>query len=189
MLLSEFTTISTGYLFRSKLIHEDNGEYQVVQMKDIDAFNTINFSGLDRVNLKSIKKDNLLLKGDILFRSRGQQNLATLINQSLDNTIAVSQFFIIRIKRDDVIPDYLAWYINQKPAQQYLARKAAGSNTQHINKANLEQLEISIPDIDLQNKIVEIHNLSIREENLLDAIKDKRKKLIVELMLKTINKS
>ena len=92
MLLSEIATISSGYLFRNKLVHRDDGKYGVIQMKDIDSFNRLDMTGVEKVNIKSIKKEYLLKKNDILFRSRGQQNLATLIGmfQRLDSDVCDS---------------------------------------------------------------------------------------------------
>ena len=178
MLLSDIATVSSGYLFRSKLEHSEGGQYKVIQMKDVDACNNLDMKGLARVNINSLKQEYLIRKDDIIFRSRGQQNLATLVEQPLENTIAVSQFFIIRVKCKDVISAYLAWYINQKPAQQELNRRAAGSNTQHINKSNLEQLEIEVPSMELQRKVVELHKLGTEEERIMTSIRDGRKKLL-----------
>ena len=186
MLLSEVATISSGYLFRARIENQEDGQYHVIQMKDIDSFNCLKTNGLSRVNLKSIRNESLVQRGDIIFRCRGQQNMATLVDQPMENTIAVSQFFIIRVKNKEVLPAYLSWYINQKPAQRDLKRKAAGSRTQHINKKNLEQFEVVVPDMGMQKKIVELHNLSIREEKLIITINDKRKQLLAAVSLKNL---
>ena len=149
MYLSEIATISSGYLFRCKVLHKESGEYYVIQMKDIDEYNNLDVSRIERVDIQNVKDVHIVNQGDILFKSRGQQHLATVIDRQMDNAIAVSQFFIIRIIRKDILPEYLAWYLNQKPAQQYFVRIAAGGLTAHINMKNLEQLEVVIPPIEI----------------------------------------
>ncbi len=187
MLLYDVATISSGYLFRSKLIHQEGGEYRVIQMRDIDEYNRLDMSGLERVDIRSLKGSYLVYQGDILFMSRGQHNWATFIDEPLEKTIAVSQFFVIRVKDKSVLPAYLAWYINQKPAQKELARKAAGTRIQLINKENLGQIEVVAPELEVQKKIVELGKLSIEEQLLMDKLKDKRTKYLQSALLKKIS--
>ena len=187
MKLADIATINTGFLFRSRFVHQDAGEYQVIQVKDITVDNTLDDTSLERVDLKSVKDYHLVRKGDILFRSRGQQNLALVVENKLEKAIVVSQFFIIRVKGQKILPKYLAWYINQRPAQQYLVQAAAGTGTKHINMRNLEKLEIVVPQLEIQRKIVDIKALAMRENQIINQLQKKKDILLQALLLQKIS--
>lgn len=185
MLLSEISKISPGYIFRKKPDYSDDGEYRVLRMQDITSDNTIDWSEVARVNVESVKAGDLLKKGDILFRSRGSSHTAIVMDRDEEDVIAVSQFFILRSK-EDVLPEYLAWYINQRKAQQYIALCSAGTAIQHINKKALEGLDIPVPSMEAQKKIAELYKLSFIEKALKQRIQQKREQLLNAVMLKAI---
>ena len=189
MQLEEIATISSGYLFRKRLQPKPGGKYRVVQMKDIDRFSRLDVSGLLAVDLDSVRQDYMLRQGDVLFRSRGHEHLATFVEKPLGKILAGSHFFILRVSRGDVLPEYLAWYLNQAPAQRQIAKAAAGTGTKHINIANLMQIEIKVPDLDSQKKVVELDRLSVKEQEILEALQQKKRLLQQTLLLKTINRN
>ena len=186
MKLLEMADIYAGYLFRSRIEPVKNGPYKVIQMKDITRDDAIKWENLIRVELDSVRSAFLLEQGDILFKAKGSSHSAILVGRTEDNTIASSFFFIIRTHRASVLPGYVAWYLNQKPAQQYFARFAAGTGIRHINRRSLGDLPKDVPDMDTQRKIVELHRLSQREKNLVGEIQGKRQTLITAVMLDAI---
>lgn len=183
-------SLRSGYQFREQIKNQPNGEFQVLQMKDINQDNSINKEEFfTKINL-NLHDESLLLKNDdILFRARGYNNYATVINGLTKKTLVPSYFFILRVNKNIILPEYLAWYINQKTAQQYLKTNSAGTNIPSISKKALEMLEIEIPPLEVQNKIAKVSNLNLRELQILEQIKEK-KKLLIETILskKIINK-
>lgn len=179
----------SGYQFREQIKNQSNGEFQILQMKDIDENNVISKEeSFTKIDLDLHDKELLIKNGDILFRARGYNNYATLVKGLTKKTLVPSYFFILREKRDIIISDYLVWYINQKIAQNYLKTNARGT-IPAINKKALEMLEIEIPPLEVQNKIAKVSNLNLRELQILEQIKEK-KKLLIETILskKIINK-
>ena len=188
--LEDITLITLGYQFREKILPAPSGNVSVIQMSNINDDYTLNTANLTKTCIKEyeLKEEYYLLQDDILFTPRGYKNFATLIDRSLGKTIAASHFYIIRIKDQKIItPPYLVWYINQKPAQEYLKSHAAGTNIPIINRKLLGQLTISIPAMERQIKIAKIYNLSLRENFLMKEIQKKRKLFIETLLLKQLN--
>lgn len=109
-----------------------------------------------------------------------------LLIEILKNTTTNTHFFIIRVKSDKILPEYLAWYINQKPAQTYFLKHSPGTVIPVITSKNLGNLDVSIPTLYIQKKIIEIHKLSIREAYLTKKILYKKKRLIETLLLKKV---
>ncbi len=184
--LQDICKIQLGYQFRTRFEHDPDGNYFVVQMKDIEDC-SLNTTELLKVNINNIKNDYIINKNTILFMPRGFNNDAILIKNPLEHTIASSQFYILNVIDSTLLPEYLTWYINQKPAQKYFVSNRAGTSILVINIAQLKELEVKIPDIQTQENIVRVSELAYREKQIYQQIMEKRQTLISEKLLKKIN--
>jgi len=184
--LQEICEFQLGYQFRRKPEYVSDGNYRIAQMKDIHNY-TLNTSELSKVKLEDVKEDYLIDKGTVLFTPRGFNNGAALVMDKLENTIAAGLFYIIRVKDSSVLPEYITWYLNQKPAQKYFASNRAGTSIPTINIGFLKELEIKIPDLEVQEKIAHIFYLSLREKELTINLQEKKQQLIEAVLLEKIN--
>ena len=65
---------------------------------------------------------------------------------------------IMRVDQSKLNPDFLSWLING-PLKSQLASYAKGANILHISNRDLRQLEVILPPLEIQKKIVaEIEN-------------------------------
>jgi restriction endonuclease S subunit len=183
--LKDIATIRSGYLFRSKIEPDVAGRYRVIQVGDITPDAQFSNSPLARVSLPDVKQTQILKTGDVLFISRGFRKQAVAIIEPLENTIATSQFFIIR-PDEKVLPEFLAWYINQRPAQRYIEEHSTGTSASLITLEALRTLPVEAPPVETQTRIVKIHQLSLREKELMEAIRNRRRALIEMTLLKAI---
>jgi restriction endonuclease S subunit len=186
MKLKEISNIVPGHQFRTKIFPEDKGNYSVILMRNINNDNTINYKDLLKTNIEKIKPEQNISKNDILFRAKGNNNYASYIDKELENTTTNTHFFIIRNHSEKILPEYLAWYINQKPAQIYFLKHSPGTVIPIVTNKNLGNLNITIPDISIQKKIIQIHKLSVKEQNLSKQIIYKKKRLVEALLIKKI---
>jgi len=177
-----------GYQFRKGLNPSLNGNCQLIQAKDIirSEDHKLDFTQLQRITLKKDLGKYKISNGDIIFLSKGQYNYATFIEDLPDTlpTIAASYFFVLRVKNNSILPEYLAWHINQPPSQVYLQRVVRGSGMPFIPKSEFSNLEIDIPSFDAQKIIIKLYKLSLKEKHLIDVIKYKRNKLLQNMCLK-----
>jgi hypothetical protein len=187
--LKDIATIRSGYLFREKIVPHPAGQYQVIQVGDIspDAQLPAESSkdSFVRVNLPDVKRAQVLEPGEVLFISRGQRKQAVAFTLPLENTIATSQFFVIR-PNEKLIPEFLAWYINQPPAQRYIEEHSTGTSVSLINLEAMKTLPIETPPLETQTRIVKIQQLSLREKALMETIRDKRRRLIETALLEAV---
>ena len=155
------------------------------QIKDIYNNRNIIPDSIYKINPKRLVDRYLVNKGDVLFLSRGHRNFATTIYIPMKNTIAAGHFFILKFDTSKILPEYLAWYINQPPAQKFLKSMAKrGSHMPIIGKSEFEQLEVNIPPLQVQEKIVRLSNLLQQENELIENIKEKRKQIVQSICLK-----
>jgi hypothetical protein len=75
-----------------------------------------------------------------------------------------------------LLPEFLAWQINQKPAQEYLQQAATGSHILNITRGAIECLPIVIPSLEMQRALVELAEQARRERELMQALIDNRQR-------------
>ncbi len=177
----------SGYSFRSKVVNNPGGDMEVIQMKNLEDGHSRIEKDLTRIDSSVIPQKFLLHRGDILFLAKGANNYAIVYNLDLPKAIAASAFFILRPDASKIIPDYLAWYINQKIVQQYLKENTAGTYIPNVNKNTILGINIQLPEILIQEKVVKIEFFRKREYLLMNALLTKRQQLISYKLLDIIN--
>lgn len=179
MKISEIADIQLGYQFRKKIEPDDDGTHRVIQIRDFDEHHVLLKQQLSCVRIDTPVDKYLICKGDVLFLSRGHRNWAVAIADDLEATVAASHFFVVRPKQSNVLSEYLAWYINQAPAQEYLHTNARrGTHMPLIPLSAFVGLKVDMPDIETQRKIVELSRLMEKEKKLLAVLQAKRALLI-----------
>ncbi|HAU1979701.1 TPA: restriction endonuclease subunit S [Legionella pneumophila] len=168
--LVNISTISAGYSFRGKIPELKNSGVYCVQMKDINETYNVNWRTVIETILPSRQSQVSLQSGDILFAARGQRNYAALIDAELKERLAIAapQFFVIRLNVPDVLPEYIAWFLNQTIAQRYFLSNAEGSTTPSIRRQVLEATPIILPTLKQQKTIIELAKTISKEKQLAD---------------------
>jgi restriction endonuclease S subunit len=176
--LKKLAQVQIGYQARRRIDPDPKGLCQIVQIKDLDAQGDLCTEGLYRITPESNHARYQVSKGDVLFLSRGSRNFATSVDVNLRNTIAAGYFFILKLNSPTVLPDYLAWYINSAPAQQFIKNVARGTHMPVVPKSALEDLEVDVPSLRTQQTIVELDELSKKERSLLQKLEQRRSELV-----------
>jgi restriction endonuclease S subunit len=188
--IKNIATIQIGYPFRKKIEPLSEGTHRVIQMKDFDENRVLHVEQLTNIKLEGDVGKYLVSKDDILFLSRGHKNFAVMLYDSFEDTVVVSYFFILKVKTENILPEYLAWYINQPIAQKYIYNLARrGTHMPVVPLSEFENLKVDIPDLETQKKIVELNKLLDRENTLLKELQNKRTMLIRSLSIKAAKKA
>ncbi len=186
--LNQISEIRSGYLFKSGIRTEPEGSISVIQLKDVDERGNINFSAISKISLENISSQDFLMPDDVLFKAKTNRPTAAAVSRKLESTIATAHYFIIRLNTVDVLPGYLAWYLNQRPAQIYFSKHAGGTRIQVITKQVLGNLEVVIPAKSIQEKVEKIYRLHFQERQLVDALKEKKHELISAQLMNVIHR-
>ncbi len=184
MKLKEFAEILSGYPFRSRIEYTPDGDVSVIQIGDLGM---LVHEKLMRVRDIEPKQHYFVRQGDVLLVARGIQHRAVWISRHLPKTVAVSNFFLIRMQKKDVLPAYLAWYLNSQPAQYFFQRHRMGSNILSLQKRDLEYLEVPIPPVGIQERIGHVYSLMLREKVLIATVQEQRERLLEAQMLRMVN--
>ncbi len=170
-LLRKICDIRTGYQGA-----RDSGEtYQLINLTNLDVSGSIDFNNIKTFSTIQMDEKYLLKKGEILFKksqsSQSSQCAAGFFNGGPDNLVPSAHFFILSINensKDIVIPEYVAWYLGEDVVRKYFQSVAAGMVTATIKKSDLEILELVIPPINVQRKLIEIQRLALEERKMME---------------------
>ena len=174
--LGNVADIYSGFPVRSRITHDEDGAVAIVQMKDIDDDGTLHFERAARQHLPAARAHHLLQSGDLVFRSRGQNNLAALVTDDPGEAVLASPLLLIRPRT--ALPAYLHWHLNLPATQATLATLSAGTSVQMISKSVLAHIELPVPDLSRQQLIVNAAALAAVEQKLARQIATARKQLI-----------
>jgi hypothetical protein len=188
--LKQISTINAGYPFRGKIPEVSDSSVVVVQMKDVSLAEGIRWSDCQKTELTGKRTPDYLTTGDILVAARGNHNYAIPIDSALAATnkqaVAAPHFFVVRLKsqnekKQGILPEFIAWLLNQIPAQRYFEQNAEGTLTKSIRRSVLEEAPIVVPPLAKQRTIVAMANTLREEQRLMQQLINNN-----ELMMRTI---
>lgn len=173
--LVEVASLQAGYPFRTTVEEVSSGDVLVVQMKDVGPEIGVDWASAIRTRLVGRKQPDWIQEGDILFAAKGARFYAVCAVAPPGQAVCVPAFFHLRVHAAArVVPQFLAWQINQLPCQRQLLQAAEGSSQLSIRRPVLEQLALSIPAVEEQHRIVALAELAQRERRTLQRLIDNR---------------
>ena len=183
MRLVELCDIHSGYTARGKLEPLPEGGLPAMQLRDVGTNGETPGPHFQRYDLGKLADRYFVRGGEVVFRSRGEPNTAAAIADALPEPAAVIvPLVIVRPDRDRVLPEYLAWAINHPEAQRRLGAEAQGTSLRMVPMAVLENLDIAVPDLRTQKRIVELNALARQEGHLLRQLATRRAELVSAIL-------
>lgn len=184
-LLKHIATIQTGTFVKTV----SDGEVVYLQAKHFNEYGHLSSTLHPDLKANDVTEKHLLKPGDVLFAAKGTKNFAAWYESKNQPAVASTSFFIIRIENDwtnKIFPEFLAWFLNHPSTQKYLKGKAIGSSIVSISKSVLEELEISVPEMQIQKAVLKINQLRNSEKHLRQQIEILREKQIQQQLLNGI---
>jgi hypothetical protein len=188
--LQQFCEIQLGHTARGRLEPVEGEGVRAIQLRDTAPEGGRATDVIGEYRLGTIPDRYWARQGDILFRSRGDRNTATALTDWLDKpAVAVMPLVILRPKSELVDAEYLAWFINQPPAQQYFDRCARGTGMRMIPVGCLADLEVPLPELASQRSIAQVADLARRELKLATRLAQKHHQLTRFTLLECARKN
>jgi len=185
-LLRTIADIRVGYQAKTGIKENTQGTHRLIQSKNFDSFHHLQPKSLISFSPGRKHETYSVHKGDILFQARGMEHFSYYLKKDLKDTVAAGSFYIISIKNKNLLPEYLSWWINQPKTQSYFQSQSQGSLMSFITKRTLSRLEVQIPPLSVQKKVVKVIALAEHEQFLLDRLSSLRSRLVKAVCLKAI---
>jgi restriction endonuclease S subunit len=181
-LIKDITIIQTGLFAKPAGI----GELVYLQSKHFDEYGQLHSVLRPDLLSEGISEKHMLKDGDVLFAAKGTKNFAAVFENHNEPSVASTSFFVIRPVDKKVLPQYLAWFLNNHTTQSLLKGQAIGTSIPSISKQVLENLEITVPGIEIQRAILQITSLRNKEKSLKQEIETLREKQIQQQIINAI---
>ena len=182
--LREIADISAGYPLRGTVDELALGDVALVQMRNVDSATGVNWDDVQRIALPSKRAPAFLAAGDIIFTTRGTRNFALALDAVEGKAVCSPHFFVIRaFDANLILPAFLAWQINQRPAQEYFQREATGSHILNIRREVIEKLPIALPPLATQCAIIALTKAASDERIALTQLIDNRNQQLEAIAL------
>lgn len=182
--LRDLAEIRMGYTFRGSLKAASDGNTAILQMKDASPEGVLQPQLFARTQIPHLSAHYFLRPGDLIFRSRGLQNTTVLIEQELERTVCIAPLMVIRVLPSQwVLPGYLHWFINLPETQDRMNAFARGTSIRMISAESMEGLEIVVPPIERQQKIVAACELNQQIRALEVKLAEKRQRYTDDALL------
>jgi restriction endonuclease S subunit len=130
---------------------------------------------------------NLLQNEDILFVAKGFRFFATLYDNSFGKAIASSIFFILRVDKNKIKPQYLVSILNLPKNQLFFQQSAAGSSIPSIRKNELADFTFNLIPLEQQKKVVTLQELYFKDRLITENLIKEKQKLYQTTISKIIN--
>lgn len=179
MLLKDVSHISAGHSFRGKVPELIGSGIHAVQLKNASP-KGIDWHTCFETTITGKASPKFLEPDDILFVARGGHNYAVLIDQHINSiqAVAAPHFYVIKVNASIILPQFLAWLLNQQPIQQYYQREAEGTLAKSIRRSVLEHTPITLPSMDKQHKIAQLVTTLRQEQYIHQQLIDNGTKLM-----------
>lgn len=166
--LEHVVDVQSGHPFRGSVPDVLDGNGYALQMRDLNPEGSVTWENLVRTSVEGRREPDWLVPGDVVFVARGQRNYAVCLSEVPLPTVCSQYFFLLRCKTPALSPEFLAWQINSAPCQRYLAKNAEGTDQLGIRRPVLESLQIAVPELETQHRIVALHQHALAERKVLE---------------------
>jgi len=163
------------------------GDVVYLQSRHFDENGTLLENLHPDLLIQDISVRHLLRAGDVLFAAKGTKNFAAVFEEHNLPAVASTSFFVIRLLDSNIIPAYLAWFLNNPNTQALLKTQAMGTSIPSISKQVLDALEIPMPSIEKQKSVVSISKLRLQEKTIQSTLESLRDKKIQYQIINAIN--
>lgn len=184
--------VRTGWTFKKAIESSNNGEYQVIQLRDVQDLTLagINWANVTRTNLDSSRTVKTLQENEILLVAKGHTKTALWLKNLPDNVVANQHFLIITVNdTSKLLPEYLEVYLNSTSVQNWFTVNSSGSYQSTLTKKRL--LELKLPTelpIEHQQMLVDL-DASIKKEKHLQQLLIKQREQELEKFSEAIWRS
>lgn len=184
MRLKDVSIIRTGLVTARKKASAVDSEiisYKAVTLKSFNTNGSLIVDNLDTfVSKEKIKETYLTQTNDVLIRLR-EPNIAVFIDTDNSGLVIPSFVASLRVDETKVCSKFLTYYLNSTTAKRALNNFITGTAINMIKTKELEDLQIKLPSLEEQKKIVEFLDLTNKEIDLLRSLKNEKEKYYSEV--------
>lgn len=177
--LKDVADIRTGYTFRKAVFPDGSTVLKGLQISDIREKRLIDPTKLASIEWEGRGEPPILSAGDVVLVAKSSQNQAAIFLDQDSNVLPSNQFLILTVKTKALVsPEFLCWLLNYQETQQKLANLQVGTKMFSISKSAVQDLELTVPSLETQNKLLQLDTIFNEETRLMHALLKNRDEMV-----------
>lgn len=168
--LKNLARITAGFYERTNR----QGTIFYIQRRDFDEDKNLITKGLKPSILANANvQKHLLQMNDVLVAAKGTNYFAFVYKGQVQPAVASSVFLVLRdIDQEQILSDYLAWFINYSKTQDFLRSMSKGTALAAINKSTLGALSIPMLSLEKQRLMTSLQALQQKEQAIYSQLSE-----------------
>lgn len=148
-----------------------------LQIGDLTDAGVVEWTSLRQVVPAVADERFTIREGDVLVPLRSSRVSAFVARGVPPRTIAVGHWAIITTTAD-VLPEYLAWYLAHPATTRVIRAMVVGSSLPFVPLSALREMEVEVPGLTVQKRIVRVQALHRRRQELEQRLAQARQRQI-----------
>lgn len=189
MKLQDLASVRSGLVLSRKQAKEPVGyPYRSINLRAIQPDASINLSEVDVYQAKEpLKPEYLSQIGDIIVRLTAPYT-AVLVDETTEGMVISSNFVVIRIESEKLLPEYLFWLLNTQSVKRDIYENATSNMLGAVNAKFLAEIEMALLPIEEQHKLAQLYLTSRREIRLLRELAEEKERYYAKFLDQTYKK-
>lgn len=180
MKLSDFATLQSGLVLNRKEARSEEETakyYKRINMRSLNEYGELDRNDLDIFPSVEILDSAVLTQPNDIIVKLFTPIYPTLISEEDKGFIIPSQLVVIRVFDDQVLPEYLRYYLSAPEVSELMLSIEGWRSQRTIKVSTFADLEIPIPSIEKQQLIAKISAINSQRERLYKELIEEEKKL------------
>lgn len=180
MKLSDFATLQSGLVLNRKEARSEEETakyYKRINMRSLNEYGELDRNDLDIFPSVEILDSAVLTQPNDIIVKLFTPIYPTLISEEDKGFIIPSQLVVIRVFDDQVLPEYLQYYLSAPEVSELMLSIEGWRSQRTIKVSTFADLEIPIPSIEKQKLIAKISAINSQRERLYKELIEEEKKL------------
>ena len=180
MKLSDFATLQSGLVLNRKEARSEEETakyYKRINMRSLNEYGGLDRNDLDIFPSVEILDSAVLTQPNDIIVKLFTPIYPTLISEEDKGFIIPSQLVVIRAFDDQVLPEYLRYYLSAPEVSELMLSIEGWRSQRTIKVSTFADLEIPIPSIEKQKLIAKISAINSQRERLYKELIEEEKKL------------
>ena len=183
MKLGEVALVRSGLVLSRKAAKSPSPfRYSLLSLRAMSGEGEILEEELDVFHAAELLKEEYLTRlGDIIVRLSAPYT-AVLIESKWENIVVSSNFVIIRVDAQRVVPEYLAWYLNRSWIKRKIYKDSSSNMLGAAKSTLFRKMPLSLPSLEDQYRIGQVFLLARKEGALLFSLAEQKKKYYEDIL-------
>ena len=161
--LGDYISIKHGYAFKGDFISTDNNGIVLVTPGNFaigGGFkeNKCKYFTSDYPQEYVLKPYDLIVTMTDLSKDGDTLGFSALVPNTPRVYLHNQRIGLVQIKSDEITKDYLYWFMRTRKYQKQIVATASGSTVKHTSPSRICEIELELPSLDEQKRIVAVLN-------------------------------